>query len=1568
MESTTLVKTPHPVTLEGQEHIYVELRPGESLFALLERSLGDQLDGEMWNVTVAGVDIPRENWFHCFPKHGQLIEVRGDVGKTALLIVAMIALTIFTAGAFAAIAAGGTIAGLGTMASYAVIAGVQVVGSLLINKVLGPKAPGNEADSSQGTQRFALSSSQNSARLYGAVPICFGSPRVAADLLSKTYNYFDRDEMYLAMHLSWGIGVGRIEQLMNGDTPLSSFDDAVQQWNSGFSAMPEQVIPLFGNVDTQPGGSLQQEIDGVTTLLDVIRTTSVNTVRIQVDVSGTLYDANSKGKLINNQEGMQLWYRPVGASSWIFADVRTLINDNRSQLRFTMFVDVTEGQYEVRVRRTGQDTDGDNAVCTFTVDSISSIQKDTSDYDGLARTGLTLRATNRLAGSPSELRAQAHASAIPVWTLDDGWVTQETSNPGAHMLKYMRGYYSPKGKLIAGMGLADADIDIPAFQAFMLHCELYGFTYDYWLTEERDHLTVLDTIAAAGLGQYTDANGLLSVVWVAEDQPIDGTINMARIKKGTFKVDYSLVATADGVSARYWDKTKQAEATLRVPMPGVTTILNPASIDLEGVLTEDQAAFMARYYLAQSLYQYKDVTFGTNLENLTYRRLSLLQMQHDMTQWGYGGVVEAFAVDNLGRGILTLDEPVPAPDPGKQAYIGVRVPGQRTASVMRVLPFTGESNVLSLMDPWPADLPRPGNTPENPAHDSIWIYDFKETPGLTVRVVNIARASDKSASVSVVQESDEFWTYVKTGEYIPADSGSLLRTRPVASNLVITENSQIIGDVIQDQLTVQFQIDGPYERSVIFLANSDGTLSPVAETTTRSATFNIPGQGSYTISVVPYSPAGLRGTAVTVIYNTSLAGAPPVLVDFFDVEQLSGGIRFYSWGFYADTIQSADYAGVEIRYNTGTTQLPWDQMTPLGDDGYHTAPFEAIVPTSGTYTFACRSRNTSGILSVDARVIVKELGRNLSEELEKMREDSERDFENINADLNELVQQLSDEAAARAAADLEEANTRQGQVDQLTADIGAQADALLNEQLAREAAITLEAQTRQSEDESLALQISSIVAGTGQQFDSKAIWYFDNGNEGWTGSAADGFLNPGTALAQSPTGLAVLGSQYRYLKMRVRRMGAPAWAGQVSWTLTDATTGTAPLAEPVWDTEGWATIDLSDIPWADGTVDRIGVRLSTAVDGTNYYLYDWIAIGRPTPGASVAMVQEETMARINGDAAEASQRNTLAVQLRGSYEGTDVASLTQGLVYSERVARTTADGVLAQDITSLQVRAGNIESSVTTETSARIAGDETNAQQITVLTSQLAGKADASALTALDTRVTQTETGLQAVSTSVLSLNAQLVGTHAGDTDTYAGDPDVRAGTLTTYTAIASGDQALAQRIDLLNAEFGNYQSTINAQLLVVSNAQSTQALAITDLQSQMAGKASAQAVSILQTQVDQQASLITTNAQAITQVNTRVDGKAEASVVQQLQVSTTATSNTVVAINARYFLGVEVNGLVGGMYVGNNGTLVNVRFRADRFTIESPTGTGERFEYSNNSIKIYDAGNVRRVELGLLS
>ncbi|MFF2048836.1 host specificity factor TipJ family phage tail protein [Stenotrophomonas bentonitica] len=1343
----SLVVTPHPVTLEGQQRIAAELLPRETLGHFLVRTVPDY-GSDAWEVRINGVRVPHQIIDKVRPKGGTVIEVRGTVGRTALLIVAMVALTIFTAGVGTAMVA----AGYSAMAAGMAQAAIYAVGSLLINKVLGPKKP-KQYESDAATV-YTIGSARNQARPYEPLPLVLGSIRIAPDIASQPYSFYESNDQFMAMVLTPGINVARVDAMFNGEALLSTFE-GVQVWHSGFPRMPEEKIPLYSNVDTLAGGALTAEKG--TPSAWVQRTSSPSTIRLQLDFDYMLFDTTSKGKPKDNQETIQVQYRTVGATDWRVFGNFALISQSQKQQRRTYALDVEPGQYEVRARIAGRNTDGSGATSDFTWSTLKSIQTDTASYAGIPRIGIRIKATGQLNGAPDELRCVAYAAPIPVWK-GNQWVTEESSNPGAQILAYARGIRDPAGNLIAGLGLLDAQIDIAALQAFMLHCAASKYTYDNVIRDTRSHDDVLQAIALAGFGNVTWAAGRLSVVWAADEQPLSGVVNMATIKKGQFQIDYTLANAADGIEFTYVDRSDWSSKTLRVTAPGVQTMLNPAQVSGEGITTEEHAAKMARYHLAQSLYQYKDISFSTDIEHLSYRRMSVLALQHDLTQWGFGGRLVSATRDG-STVVLTLDDQVRAPATGN-SFIGLRIPGELVYRVFRVATFAGETDQIRLADPWPADAPLPGNTDENPAHDTIWIFDFKQTPGYRVRVVGIEPESDlKGASVSVVPEGPEFWRYVESGQYIPAPNGSLLKTRPVASNLRITEQQVVQGDTVFTELSASFDVSGPVGETIVLSdLDRNSELEQVATTRTRTATWRIPQAGVYPITVRPYSPEGNAGVAVTAMYATRGADVPPVLVDVFDVAEISGGVRRYTWGFLNETVQSADFAGVEIRYSPGKVAAPaWDQMTPLGDDGYHVAAFEAVLPPAGEWTFACRSRNTSGALSETSRVVQKTLRANLGEVIGDLVEDLDDQTRKLVEQQRQLDKETVDriladasEAAARArelgvvnAKLVSEAQTRANQIgqamDAVAAEGQARATGLLNEKLERQAAVTAESDARQSDVESLSHALSEVAAGSGTQFDSKTIWHFTTTVEGWGSNGGapalnDGWLRPtnnSASYAQSPAGLGIDGNAYRFIKLRMRRTGNPVWLGLVRWT-TEADQAwndgkSTTIAPPAFDAAGVATVDISDIPWSGPSpIRQLRIALTRGQTLNDYVEYDYIAIGRPAPGASVALVQEERQARVTALAAEASERNTLAVQMRGNYTGSDL-SQAQGFVGDERTARVAADSSQVQRITTMEARmpAGNgglaTSASVTTLQDAMVAADQANAEATTAVNSKLNG-------------------------------------------------------------------------------------------------------------------------------------------------------------------------------------------------------------------------------------------------------
>ncbi|MBZ7251487.1 TipJ family phage tail tip protein [Klebsiella oxytoca] len=306
-----------------------------------------------------------------------------------------------------------------------------------------------------------------------------------------------------------------------------------------------------------------------------------------------------------------------------------------------------------------------------------------------------------------------------------------------------------------------------------------------------------------------------------------------------------------------------------------------------------------------------------------------------------------------------------------------------------------------------------------------------------------------------------------------------------------------------------------------------------------------------------------------------------------------------------------------------------------------------------------------------------------------------------------LAQEVKDRAAGDAATASDAAKKVADAITKAETDDAAVAKKAADDLLAQKNAVDAQIQTVnttiQNVNDSLALQIASISAGSGEQFDFTSISYFDKDSEGWAEDdswklplpiTSDGWLIPAgpTGTMRSPNATKIDATAYKYIRFRVRKIGSPSWNLRLWWTgqteqgWVDARRITVP--EPQFDpATGIAVVSIADIPWAaSADIRRVRLDFNTAgLSTANHFEVDWFAVGRPTPGASQAQIQELRQAMTDADSAEATTRNQLAVQLRGTQTGTNPDLLTSGLIYEERKIRVTAEKAIGSRVDTLRV-------------------------------------------------------------------------------------------------------------------------------------------------------------------------------------------------------------------------------------------------------------------------------------------
>jgi hypothetical protein len=141
--------------------------------------------------------------------------------------------------------------------------------------------------------------------------------------------------------------------------------------------------------------------------------------------------------------------------------------------------------------------------------------------------------------------------------------------------------------------------------------------------------------------------------------------------------------------------------------------------------------------------------------------------------------------------------------------------------------------------------------------------------------------------------------------------------------------------------------------------------------------------------------------------------------------------------------------------------------------------------------------------------------------------------------------------------------------------------------------------------------------------------------------------------------------------------------------------GSTPAYDPA------TTYQIGDLVTYDNKLYRAKAETTGNLPtNTTYWdkVGDYASLGDVVAAHTLQLSEiESDITDIGGDlAAEITARDTLATQLRGTYTGTEVTMVSQGLLYSERQARVTADGVTVSNLNALRAQVGVTEAGALT--------------------------------------------------------------------------------------------------------------------------------------------------------------------------------------------------------------------------------------------------------------------------------
>ena len=531
------------------------------------------------------------------------------------------------------------------------------------------------------------------------------------------------------------------------------------------------------------------------------------------------------------------------------------------------------------------------------------------------------------------------------------------------------------------------------------------------------------------------------------------------------------------------------------------------------------------------------------------------------------------------------------------------------------------------------------------------------------------------------------------------------------------------------------------------------------------------------------------------------------------------------------------------------------------------------------------------------------------------------------------AQGLLSEAQARGAAITSEAQARQSadesmsqKIDTVTASAGnnaaaiqaeattrANADSALSQSLAtvaasaasNAAAISNETTARTTADAAMASQIATLRAESGG-YDPALNYGFASTVEGWTGTRCtlaieNGRLivtndDAGASYLNSPV-VSLKGRDHDRIRCRITRRAGSGWNGQVTYVTANHASSSSYrklIADPglavgqtmvlEWD---MSQLTNGGSDWSDSTITRFYLWLSSAAG--DVFEIDWIAVGQIAPSASVASVVDERTARISGDEANASAVTALGSSLTTTNQNVtaaqqaaqDAATLAggKGKVLVQATAPAVADRLVQNlwiDTTGNANTPKRWNGTAWVAVTDKVATDAAAAAQSAL--SQLAGKADASALQALSTTVTNQGNTLSSQGSSITELNNSLQTTN-GNVATAQQAAQAAASLAGSKGKVLyqSAAPAVADRqaenlwIDTTGAANTPKRWNGSAWVAVTDKVATDAAAAAASALAQVANKADASALQALNSTVTSQGTTLTSQGAALTQLKASI-------------------------------------------------------------------------------------------------
>jgi len=1119
----------------------------------------------------------------------------------------------------------------------------------------------------------------------------------------------------------------------------------------------------------------------------------------------------------------------------VFTDgVARVTSDRKTAIRRAFYTQLLPQEiYEVRIRRTTDEVDGDtSSITTCFLTDVNEIQLEPLIYPNTALLGLRIPVGEQINGLPNvsylvdgKLVA-VHGRPIAQAT-SDLWYSSASSNPAWIVWDMLtnRRY---------GGGIPTAKLDFAAFKKWAAYCDQEGLRFNGVIDSEMNVWDAAQLPLRVGHAQLVNIGTRFGVVVESPSVPVM-MFSVANMVKDSYKETWlPMTDRANEIDVSFFDKEDDyKQRTIKIYDPSVLTSgrkQRSSAVTLFGVDNADQAWREGIFHMNLNRFILKTVSFSAPLEAIACTVGDLILVQHDMPNWAQAGRFEAGSTTS----VVKLDRPA-VMEAGKTYKLLVhydkvaRATGTITSIAGNTLVlsgFAGDKPVRRLVvgtKDIRVDEVYPGNvvvesavglTPGEsyiaydtdaieevgvvlavgetdtltlqtplavaPAQFGQWMFGEVSKVRQTFRIKGITTNSDHTREITAIQYDERVYTTDRfpTAE-APAPNPAEVQMTQVR-DLDLYEETRIVNSSLVSQVVATWRLPewGVYKGADIYVRRGIGANDPFVfqGSVTHSTDVAVSGQRGETIGikVVGFDMADKR---------VPYAAAPE---DYYQVVGEVPGINVGAVSGLT-VLWSGRDCRLNWRYNSVTHSYEFGSEPVGGDAGSLDPHFKDYEVRVYDY-LAAADADPRRIEYVTDSAYIYTYEKNYADgAARRLRfEIRMRDiFNNLGDSAVVTAENASPQVTSLASnANFEMANiawTHNGDIDYAGTMVW-----LSVEQSQVDGDITRPGFNANLvyDGPDLSATIGGLMFNT--DYYVRVACYDVFGKTELLPSGIIHFKTPHLnvqAIAEGVIGESLLVQE---LQDRIDLVDGPAsMAGSVAARLAQETSDRT-AAILVETNARTAAIQAEATARTDAIAAEAAARGAaiTSEANTRQTADDSLSSQITTLTASVndntAAIQTEQTARVNADNALSSSITALTARM-GDAEAD---------IVSEQTARASGDTANANAITALTTRVSTAEAAIVTEQTARADADEALTDDLTALTSRV-GTAEAAIVTEQNTRATADS----ALSSSITVLTGRV--------------DDAEADILSEQTARANADSALTTSINALTTRVGDAEADI---------------------------------------------------------------------------------------------------------------------------------------------------------------